>query len=177
MIPGNFVSWQIKTLPKEMEKPIKIPKDYDIVGVEDAISEIGIKVDGETGFTFPRILGNTERLKNAVFEIEKVDRKNFKVLKYLGDVESITEVKFTPKVSGKKASVPRIPTIPLKKVKDSSKISSEKVKFTVYSGGKIFRTITRKLLPGNTVKWRGEIYVIRPNPFKGSKIRYIIFAD
>lgn len=177
MIPGNFISWSVHNLPEGLkEKNVAIPRDYNVKGAEKVVTEIGVKIEGLHGIYFPEVIGG-ERLKTAVFEIEKVDRKNFKVLKYLGDVERITEVKFTPKVSGKKPSVSRTPIIPLKKEKSISKISSEKIKFTVYSDGKMFRTITRRLLPGNKVKWRGKIYAIRPNPFKESKIKYIIFAD
>ena len=175
-IPGSHVAWMLRNAPEEISRQVKIPENSDIKVSGEVLRDAGIHVE-DRGFAYSPIVTGGENLKNAIFEIEKTGRKQFEVIKYLGDIEIKREIKLTPKVSGEKSFVSRTSIVPLKKVKDSSKISPEKIKFTVYSGGKIFRIITRNLLPGNKVKFRGRIYDIRANPFKGSKIKYIIFED
>ena len=89
MIPGNFVAWVVYNTPDEVGKSVAIPRDHTVIGAERAIKEIGITVDHKGGIFFPEISG-ADKLESAVFEIEKTARKNFEVIKYVGELGTKT---------------------------------------------------------------------------------------
>ena len=89
MIPGNFVSWVIYNLPDGMGKQVAIPRDYTVTGAENAVKEIDVVVNGMGGIYFPEVTGG-DKLKTAVFEIEKTGRKSFEVIKYIGELKTTT---------------------------------------------------------------------------------------
>jgi hypothetical protein len=80
-IPGNFVSWRIIKIPGE--KTPAIEKDYDLTGIEVVTDALNLTVE-DHGIAFMPEVHGYDRLKNAVFEIEKTARKTFRVVRYVG---------------------------------------------------------------------------------------------
>ena len=83
IIPGNFVGWRIRPIPGF--KTPKIPQNYTIEGAEEALSELGVSISQSSPFAMPAVRGE-EVLDSAVFEVEKVGRSTFRVLRCVGEL-------------------------------------------------------------------------------------------
>jgi hypothetical protein len=81
IIPGNFVGWRIRPIPGF--KTPSIPQNYTVEGAEEALSQIGGSISQRSPFAMPSVRGG-DALDSAVFEIEKVGRSKFRVLRYVG---------------------------------------------------------------------------------------------
>ena len=89
-IPGNFISWQLRNVPKDLGKQVSIPDNSEIIGAEAAVKEAGVIITGEGSLAFSPKMTGAEKLRTAVFEIEKTGRKSFEVIKYIGELKTTT---------------------------------------------------------------------------------------
>lgn len=83
IIPWNFVGWRIRPIPGF--KTPTIPQNYTVEGAEEALSELGVSISQSSPFAMPSVRGG-EALDSAVFEVEKVGRSTFRVLRYVGEL-------------------------------------------------------------------------------------------
>lgn len=87
-VSGVIVTWKIKDLPDSIETPADIPENYDLIRAKKAAQKVGVVII-ENCNQNPKIK-NIDKLKTAVFKIEKMDPDTFKVLDYVGELESIS---------------------------------------------------------------------------------------
>lgn len=91
IIPGNFIGWRILPIPGF--KAPKIPDNYTVEDVESVLARDGlpVQIQHPNPFSVP-IVENGDCLTEAVFEFEKIGRKTFKVLRYVGELSVKYEV-------------------------------------------------------------------------------------
>jgi len=100
LIPGNFISWEIRPsqnlraneeFPGKAGKIITVPKNYEILDIEPNLAKIGVTITQRNPLAMP-VINNVEKLRETFFEFEKVDRKTFRVLDVSTD-DSLTRWK------------------------------------------------------------------------------------
>ena len=93
-IPGNFISWRIIPIPGQ--KTPAIEDDYDLTGTEIVRESLRLTVSNENTIAFMPHVHGYERLKDAVFEIVKTDRKRFRVVRYVGTLKVVHTIEPVP---------------------------------------------------------------------------------
>jgi hypothetical protein len=83
-VPGNFVSWRI--IPITGQKTPAIEDDYTLTGEDVVIRAVDLAVHQSSPYSMPTVHGEP-RLNDAVFEIEKTARKQFRVVRYVGTLK------------------------------------------------------------------------------------------
>jgi hypothetical protein len=98
-VPGNFVDFWLRNPVQINNEPIpSIPQNYTLDNKEiirETLTSLGLEIRQFNPFTYPKIIGE-DIIKNAVFEIDKTASRKFRVIRYVGNLNSTTTYRIEP---------------------------------------------------------------------------------